>query len=153
MKKIDEAVKRFGTPDYGRTAKRLRDFENGLLTFPAALSKEQREDVRRDFEALLTGPDVWCCDDMTVSGYCHVHSHGPQPWNISELFNKAKLHEILAKDVTVKSKEIEALQQLLNEKDYEIDMLRNIKPVSTRDLWIAAGLVGLVLLGAYCGFM
>ena len=105
-KKIDEAIKRFGTPDYGSTAKRLRDFENGLAN---ACSLEH----------------------MQFNG-----DYDKRDIQIAQLRG-----------------ENEALQLLLNEKDYEIDMLRNIKPVSTRDLWIAAGLVALVLFGAYYGFM
>lgn len=58
MKKLDDAVKRFGAPDHGRTAKRLRDFEAQLVA---------------DGTLKNAGAAQACCEFMLLNGSCHVH--------------------------------------------------------------------------------
>lgn len=153
MKKLEDAVRRFGTPDHGRTAKRLRDFEAQLsqdigkhivigtleMSHPAwpepifevegSATKEQRDAITQAWvDGIMLNPD--------------------KRWPRNELGSEA--HErVIARQYSV----IQSLQVLLNQKDEEIDMLRSAPPVRARDLWIAAGLVSLVLLSAYYGFM
>lgn len=133
MKKLDDAVRRFGTPDHGRTAKRLRDFEAQLVQAGAI-----EPQLARDMQNVSSG------EPIAITG-----SYGRPSDLFKQGFGSEAHDKVIARQYGV----IQNLQVLLNQKDEEIDMLRSAPPVRARDLWFVAAALDFVCLAAYYGAM